>query len=343
MSDGGVDVWHVRLFMQGVRNLGSAAFKLPGGVRTYALGILAGAHLVTLETRRLSSSMDVPFAELLWMARTNKTWLKAAMTDTRYISTITNYVLNDYLFELGTYAQVARRMMGGDERILKAMLADAVLYVEARVRLVARARVDLDLKERSVRELLLEFFMLVHAVARIGGPLTRHERVARLRGPAIPPLEHADEPGTADHLLAARLVACSRTFVKAGSIVSRAAGLGWSVKVVYGCMFESLLPCNYARCGNVTRKSELGVPTRVCGGKGGDGVPCAARYCSRRCQAADWRDGHEAARCCRTPRRSLSDATRVAFSAAECVGELLGVVDLNAAYQRRHRSKEMTV
>ena len=228
------------------------------------------------------------------------------------------------------------------------MLADAVLYVEARVRLVARARVDLDLKERSVRELLLEFFMLVHAVARIGGPLTRHERVARLRGPAIPPLEHADEPGSADHLLAARLVACSRTFVKAGNVVHRAAGSG-SGSGLCSCVqqrvkyvFESLLPCHNARCGNVTRKSELGVPTRVCGGKGGDGVPCAARYCSRRCQAADWRDGHEAARCCRTPRRSLSDATRVAFSAAECVGELLGVVDLNAAYQRRHRSKEMT-
>ena len=66
-----------------------------------------------------------------------------------------------------------------------------------------------------------------------------------------------------------------------------------------------------------------------------------ARYCSRRCQREDWRDGH-LARCCRTPRPSLSDATRAAFSAAESVGERLGIVDLTAAYQRRHRSKEMT-
>ena len=48
------------------------------------------------------------FAELLWTARLNKTWLKAAMTDVMSFATdrCGVYIETDYLFELGTYVQV---------------------------------------------------------------------------------------------------------------------------------------------------------------------------------------------------------------------------------------------
>jgi hypothetical protein len=50
-----------------------------------------------------------------------------------------------------------------------------------------------------------------------------------------------------------------------------------------------LYTCHWPGCLNLEGDTEFAIKTYAC-----DGCPCARRYCSRECQAADWRAGHKA-------------------------------------------------
>ena len=65
------------------------------------------------------------------------------------------------------------------------------------------------------------------------------------------------------------------------------------------CGAGTLLWCHHPGCTNLSGPSELQLKTLACGGG------CGARYCSRACQEAAWRQGHRLS--CRRMRALMRD------------------------------------